>query len=186
MLIANDADVVIEGLAGQYGLPRWLFSELADARGRATPSATFHAGSFPVVLFSPGLGSSRWLASTWATELASHGAIVVALDHPFDAAATRILDGAIAMSGLVATGDATEDNRNAASWTETRAKDLSALLDALVAAKQHNPVLAGADMDRVVVVGHSLGGAAALLAGGTDLRVDGVADIDGMPRFSGE
>jgi predicted dienelactone hydrolase len=40
-----------------------------------------------VVLFSPGLAGVRSQNTAWAQELASHGYVVVALDHPYDSAA---------------------------------------------------------------------------------------------------
>ena len=181
-LLADDAGTTVAGLADQYGLPAWVLAEMRDAHGHATPDATARDGAFPVVLFSPGLTSSRWLASSWATEVASHGTVVVALDHPFDAAAVTTADGVVARSALVATGDAETDDRLAQEWARTRAADLAAVLDALVAAQSGTPALAGADLEHVVAAGHSAGGAAALLLASTDLRVDGVVDIDGMPR----
>ncbi|WP_282944152.1 hypothetical protein [Cellulomonas endometrii] len=181
-LLADDAATTVGGLADQYGLPAWVLAELRDAHGHATPDATPRDGAFPVVLFSPGLTSSRWLSASWAAEVASHGTVVVALDHPFDAAAVRTADGVVARSALVATGDAETDDRLAQEWARTRAADLAALLDALAAAQPATPALAGADLEHVVATGHSAGGAAALLLASTDPRVDGVVDIDGMPR----
>jgi dienelactone hydrolase len=181
-LIADDARTTVDGLARQYGLPGWVLTELRDARGEATPDAPARAGTFPVVLFSPGLSSSRWLASSWATEVASHGAVVVALDHPFDAAAVRTADGTVVTSALAATGDAGTDDRLAEEWTRTRAADLAALLDALTAQQAATPALRGADLEHVIAAGHSAGGASALLLASTDARVDGVVEVDGMPR----
>ena len=40
-----------------------------------------------MVLFSPGLAGVRSQNTAWAQELASHGYVVVALDHPYDSAA---------------------------------------------------------------------------------------------------
>jgi dienelactone hydrolase len=181
-LIADDAGTTVDGLARQYGLPGWVLSELRDARGHATPDAPAREGAFPVVLFSPGLSSSRWLASSWASEVASHGAVVVALDHPFDAAAVTTADGAVVTSALAATGDAETDDQRAEEWVRVRAADLAALLDALAAQQASTPALAAADLEHVVAAGHSAGGASALLLASTDARVDGVVEVDGMPR----
>lgn len=121
-------------------------------------------------------------AASWATDLASHGVMVVALDHPYDAAATVLADGTVARSEVVATGDDDQDNRNAVAWTEIRAHDLTAVIDALTVAQPDMPLLTGVDLSHITVAGHSLGGAAALLHSRTDQRVDGVVDIDGLPR----
>lgn len=74
-------------------------------------------------------------AASWAADLASHGVMVVALDHPYDAAATVLADGTVARSEVVATGDDDQDNRNAVAWTEIRAHDLTAVIDALTVAQ---------------------------------------------------
>ena len=46
-----------------------------------------------MVLFSPGLAGVRSQNTAWAQELASHGYVVVALDHPYDSAAVVLADG---------------------------------------------------------------------------------------------
>ncbi|MFF2493978.1 alpha/beta fold hydrolase [Agromyces sp. NPDC058064] len=181
-MLAKDADTTIFGLADQYGVPSWVLTGLRAARGHAVVDAPPQEGSFPVVLFSPGIGSSRWLASSWAADLASHGVIVVAVDHPYDAAAVSLADGTVARSELIATGDDERDRENADQSARVRADDLSAVLDALVALQPDTPALASADFTRSVVAGHSLGGAAALMAAEADTRFDGVVVVDGMPR----
>ena len=45
-------------------------------------SATAQAGKFPVILFSHGLGGSREGGNRWAAHWASHGFVVVAMQHP--------------------------------------------------------------------------------------------------------
>lgn len=173
-LLADDATVTVDGLASQYGLPSWALQQLRLARGHAASDGPALGGTFPVVFFSPGLGSSRWLAASWAAEIASHGVVVVAVDHPYDAAAVTIADGSVVRSDL-------EDTRLSDQWTQTRTDDFVALLDILTSRQADVPALAGADFSRLVATGHSRGGAAALLFAETDARVDGVVNIDGMP-----
>ncbi len=47
----------------------------------------------PVVLFSPGLGNSRFLYSAMAQSIASYGNIVIAIDHPYGANVVEYSDG---------------------------------------------------------------------------------------------
>ncbi|MEU9480955.1 hypothetical protein [Streptomyces sp. NPDC048191] len=42
-------------------------------------------GRRPVLVYSPGGGDSRTLGTTLAEDLASHGRVVVLVDHPGDA-----------------------------------------------------------------------------------------------------
>src|SRR6185436_13616693 len=52
--------------------------------------------SYPVVLFSPGNGTNIEFYSSLASEIASHGYIVVGLNHPYDVPAVLLSDGSIA------------------------------------------------------------------------------------------
>ncbi len=62
-------------------------------------------GRFPVVLFSPGSGGARTQNTAWAEELASHGYLVAALDHPYDSAAVVLTDGRTIHTKTASTGD---------------------------------------------------------------------------------
>jgi predicted dienelactone hydrolase len=50
---------------------------------------------YPLVLFDPGFGESRLIYGAMARSLASHGYVVVTVDHPFDAPAVQFPDGSI-------------------------------------------------------------------------------------------
>ena len=50
-------------------------------------------GGWPVVLFSPGFGVERELYAGLVEDLASHGYVVVAIDHPHDASIVEFPDG---------------------------------------------------------------------------------------------
>lgn len=111
----------------------------------ATLDAPLAPGRFPVCLISHGAGGSHLLYRGLATHLARAGWIVVCPEAPRD-----------------------NRNDNSLSYTDEsvthRCRHLSATLDALLG---HPQLGAGADPARVTLVGHSLGGCAALaLAGG--------------------
>src|SRR4029078_7139052 len=63
--------------------------------GPATTGAPPAAGRHPVLLLSHGLGSSTALLTAHATDLASHGYVVVGIDHPGDALPVDIGGGRI-------------------------------------------------------------------------------------------
>jgi dienelactone hydrolase len=109
----------------------------------------------------------------WAENLASHGYIVVAVDHPYDSAAVVLEDGTVIRSSLATTGDDETDQRIANELASIRADDLLSTLD------YFETILPSAT---VATAGHSIGGAAAILAAARDPRVDAVVDIDGLPR----
>ncbi|MGW4254980.1 alpha/beta hydrolase family protein [Streptomyces californicus] len=182
-----EARTVSAALADYSGVPGFLLDGLPRARTHAVPGAPVaeDGGPFPVVLFSPGLGGVRTQNTAWAEELASHGYVVAAVDHPYDAAAVVLSDGRILRTRVTATGDPAKDEALAVGWTRTRAADLRAVLSRLERAGSggaDGPLAGRLDTGRVAVAGHSIGGAAALVAAREDARFDAVVDLDGYPH----
>ncbi|MBB1153838.1 dienelactone hydrolase family protein [Amycolatopsis sp. DR6-1] len=179
----DEARTVSEALARGVGLPGFLLDGIPRARTHAIPDAPVAAegGRFPVVLFSPGSSGVRTQNTAWAEELASHGYVVAALDHPYDSAAVVLSDGRTITSATVSAGDRAEDERLAADWTAIRAADLSFALTRL-AGLVADPLTGRLDTGRVAATGHSMGGAAALQAARRDHRFDAVIDLDGYPH----
>src|SRR5207247_2561409 len=68
-----------------------LESVKLDATADAAPLA--RKRGWPVVLFSPGFGVERELYAGLVEDLASHGYVVVAIDHPHDASIVQFPDG---------------------------------------------------------------------------------------------
>ncbi|MEV6934153.1 dienelactone hydrolase family protein [Streptomyces sp. NPDC051132] len=176
-----------DGNVRYLGLPGFL----VDGVPRAYTHAVFDApvagggGRFPVVLFSPGSGGVRTQNTAWAEELASHGYVVAALDHPYDSAAVVLADGRTIRSRTTSSGDRDEDGRLAARWTAVRAADLRFVLTRLEHPGRDGaagPLAGRLDTGRVAVTGHSMGGAAALQAARQDRRFDAVIDLDGYPH----
>ncbi|MFF4364651.1 alpha/beta hydrolase family protein [Streptomyces sp. NPDC001594] len=211
---AEEARTVSESLARGVGLPGFLIDGVPRARSRAVFDAPVAdgGGRFPVVLFSPGSSGVRTQNTAWAEELASHGYVVAALDHPYDSAAVVLSDGRTVTTATRSSGDADEDAKLAAGWTAIRAADLGFVLTRLTAltgqdgqAQQGGQVAQGSqvalggqpgqgpdgtadpltgrlDTGRVAVAGHSMGGAAALQAARQDPRFAAVVDLDGFPH----
>ncbi|MFE7487559.1 alpha/beta hydrolase family protein [Kitasatospora sp. NPDC057541] len=183
----EEARTVAGALASYAGLPGFLMDGVPRARTHAVPDAPVARGGarFPVVLFSPGLGGVRTQNTAWAEELAANGYLVAALDHPYDSAAVVLADGRTIRTEVAATGDDTEDNRRAAETAGIRAADLGFVLTQLGRldrGETGDPLTGRLDTARAAVTGHSLGGAAALLAARQDARFAAVIDLDGYPR----
>ncbi|WP_405759138.1 alpha/beta hydrolase family protein [Streptomyces sp. NBC_00073] len=187
----HEARVVSGALANYAGLPAMLLDGLPRARTHAVYDAAVAgdgAGDgerFPVVLFSPGLGGVRTQNTAWAQELASHGYVVVGLDHPYDSAAVVLADGRTVRTEVSATGDDAEDEKRAAGWTAVRAADLRfvrAQLGRVQSGEIAGPLAGHLDTGRVAAAGHSLGGGAALQAARQDPGFAAVIDLDGFPH----
>ncbi|WP_224282563.1 hypothetical protein [Streptomyces sp. LS1784] len=183
----QEARTVSEALARGVGLPGFLVDGVPRARSRAVFDAPVAGGGerFPVVLFSPGSGGVRTQNTAWAEELASHGYVVAALDHPYDSAAVVLADGRTITTETASTGDPAKDEELAAGWTAVRAADLGFVLtrlDGLDRGEGADPLTGRLDTGRAAVTGHSMGGAAALQAARQDRRFDAVIDLDGYPH----
>ncbi|KAK4888694.1 hypothetical protein LTR27_012433 [Elasticomyces elasticus] len=128
---------------------------------------------FPLVLFSPGA-----IAQT----VASHGYIVVTIDHPYDAAIVQFPDGRLVL------GSTQLNSSDLPMMVKTRAKDVSFVLDELEAVDVVRRLLpqyhssSRLDTRQVAMWGHSLGGAATASAMAIDKRIVGGLNLDG-PMF---
>lgn len=142
------------GLVGfrQLGLS-FLLAHLATASSGAQLEATPDAGArFPLLVYSHGFGGNMDMATYLMRQIASHGAVVVALDHTDGTASTtRLADGTdLTFSPRMMSGEAQLERRAAE----------------LIAASQPNalPDDIPVDPSRVFLGGHSYGGPACLLA----------------------
>ena len=126
-------------------------------------------GRFPVVLYSPGLGTSRTFGTEQVEELVSHGYVVVTVDHTGEAP-TEFPGGRIATAAMPSADD-TEVYRTA---IRTRTEDLGFVLDQL----ERLP-LGFLDLKHVGVLGFSAGGFAGAQLMLTDRRVDAGVNLDG-------
>ena len=132
---------------------------------------------FPVVVFSPALGTTRLFYNAIAQAVASAGYIVVSIDHPYDAEFLEFPDGSIVTAGNITDALVPLD-------VNTRARDVSFVLDQLSTKAGVAPLLpgtgsAGLRTRRVAMFGHSVGGAAAAEAMRLDCRVVAGANLDG-------
>ncbi|GAA0478877.1 alpha/beta hydrolase [Streptomyces sp. NPDC046215] len=147
----------------------------------------------PVLLYSPGGGDPRTLGTGTAEELASHGYVVVTIDHPGDAGEVDF-PGATAYREKVRQTVFRGDPRPHADFfrtaIETRVADTRFVLDRLESlAAGRNPDAAGRalpkhlgralDLRRVGAYGHSAGGTTVAAALYEDRRIDAAVTMEG-------
>jgi dienelactone hydrolase len=143
-------------------------------------------GSFPVLLFSPAWGGRRTQNTYLVEELASHGYVVAAMDHPGNSGPTAYQDGHVAQP---ATGDAMDFatlslgqiDAEGAKEVERETADEIGVLDALVGMNQDAASVFHQRLDttRVGALGHSFGGAVGAEAAIEDGRIKAALDLDG-------
>jgi dienelactone hydrolase len=146
--------------------PAWVdsaFDRLPYFVSHAWPEASCDTdgGPHPVVLFSHGLGAYRYQAAERAEDFASHGYVVVGVDH-FDAFRPVFDDGRVVSS---------PESGTTSRGIEDRVRDLSLVLDKFEQWNLADPLFASAlDLDRVAVMGFSWGGGTAVELCGLDAR----------------
>ena len=157
-------------LASSAGVrPALLESVALDARADAVPST--RRGGWPVVLFSPGFGVERELYAGLVEDLASHGFVVVAIDHPHDASIVQFPDGRVVRPRA---------QMDMAEALSVRVADTRFVLAELARLDRTRMFAGRLDLEHVGMFGHSLGGAAAASAMLVDSRIDAGADLDGV------
>lgn len=178
--------------ASALGLPADS-TALDEVRVPARAGAPARGGAHPVLLFSPGHLASRAINTTLVTDLASHGYVVVTIDHTHES----IVDfpGGRVAPRLVRLPDPEspefeqqiiEFNRDTIA---ARVADTGTVLDALArlaggtnpdAERRRLPSGLGdaLDLSRVGMFGHSAGGATTAEAMYADDRVDAGAVVD--------
>jgi pimeloyl-ACP methyl ester carboxylesterase len=143
--------------------------------------------TYPVLVLSPS-GFPPLLLAAIAEELASHGYIVVGVNHTYETAVTVFADGRVvpmnpaAVAGVLGpqTGPYQERFRQRAAVCDYKAADLASVPDRLEQLPRDATMLAGRlDLDRLAGFGHSFGGDAALQWCRNDPRCSAAANLDG-------
>ncbi|OQE41964.1 hypothetical protein PENCOP_c004G05909 [Penicillium coprophilum] len=161
-----------------FGIPPGTFESFhIQTQTQQQPPPFKSHRNYPVVLFSPALATSRLMYTLLLQEIASNGFAVVSVDHPYDADIVEYPDG---RTVLGIPQDIVTESVN------VRVKDMLFLLDqmhdekvikTLFPLSQGNPHLLS--LDRVTILGHSLGGATAAQAILVDNRFVGGINLDG-------
>jgi len=155
------------------------------SRWNAPVAAT--PGPLRVLLFSPRWRGERTQNTIAFEELASHGYVIAAVDHPLNAERMELADGTVIYGSEQLQGpqgtQATAQQQ-ISYWNQKLdvwATDMRATLDKLSAMNgdPHDPLHARLDTQHVGAWGHSFGGAAALRLCGLDPRVVAAVNLDG-------
>lgn len=185
----TNADVFAPAIANFIRMPDYFLDHLALVDIPAYQNAKLANAEkpFPIILFSHGWKGFNAQNSGQALELASHGYVVIGLQHTYGAITTVFADGTVAPNNPNAL-PADEDDPNyeviARKLVDQWAGDMSFVLDQLHGAENE----AGSffdqrvDFSRIGVYGHSTGGGAAIQFCGTDPRCAAVLGMDPFMR----
>jgi predicted dienelactone hydrolase len=185
----TNADVFAPAIANFIRMPDYFLDHLALVDIPAYQNANFAQADkpFPIILFSHGWKGFNAQNSGQALELASHGYIVVGIQHTYGAITTVFEDGTIAPNNPNAL-PADEDDPNyeiiARKLVDQWAGDMSHVLDQFISSESEAGKFLDqhVDFSRIGVYGHSTGGGAAIQFCGTDPRCKAVLGMDPFMR----
>lgn len=178
---------ILRHMAANYGLPGFTLQHLKYVSSHTYSGTEVSSAqiSYPLILANPGFGSSRFLHTAQAENLASHGYIVAVIDHTYNTFATEFPDGRITTSSTNDLFSPDHDYRTESGNRDKLGKvltdDVTFTLDQfeLIQSGQIPSHLKGRiDLGHVGVFGHSIGGATAYDAA-YDPRIAVGIDLDG-------
>ena len=173
---------LIESFTAFYGMPDFIFDHLNLVKTNSKESLQLsdQEQSYPVVLFSHGAGTTMEVQTSHSEDLASHGYIVVAIDHTYVSAAT------VFPNKMVSHEEATTDFKvpePAEIITQIMADDSKFVIEKLGELNDGklNTLFQGRiNLDQIGAIGHSVGGAVAYNLAINDSRVKAAIDLDGV------
>ncbi|OCA84082.1 acetylhydrolase [Bacillus sp. FJAT-27225] len=153
--------------------------------------------TYPLLVFSHGATGVKSSNTSTYKELASHGYVVVSIDHPYHSFFTRSEDGAVAtidsdyqreISNLNAEKEVYSReklNELIQKWMKLRTDDMNFVIDTVLekAKNDSDSVYQYINTDKIGVFGHSMGGAASVKLGRERNDIGAVVNID-APFFS--
>ena len=166
-------------------------SHFALVKSHSILTAKFARNSvrFPLLLYTPSWSGIRTESTAFVEELASHGYVVVGIDHPYSSNAVALPDGTIARRKFLGDEDYSSPAgfeffiKTADEQIDIRAKDARFVLDTLeqLDAKDPTGLLTGRlDLARVGIFGSSLGGGTSAEVCSVDRRFRAGVDLGGM------
>ena len=183
------AEIFAPAIAKYIRMPSFFLDHLTLVRTPAyQESKIAHVEEgYPVILFSHGWNGFNTQNTGQAIQLASHGYVVVGVQHTYGAVITVFDDGTIARnnpSALPSGAPDAEYEAAARKLVDQWAGDLGYALDFLGEQGDHSesPFYKSLDLSRVGVYGHSTGGGAAIQFCGTDTRCKALLGMDPFMR----
>ena len=171
-------------ISEQINVSKMLITSIKDVQSNSYLNAKLYTSDkkFPLIIFSHGLGGMRMQNTIQMETLASEGYLVVAIDHAYDANITLFEDGSAANFRSGAEGDLTVQE----FWDlripqlNTRSEDVIFLLDEIELLIEMGDLFwRSINMDHIGIMGHSFGGATAIISSAKDDRLDACIALDG-------
>jgi predicted dienelactone hydrolase len=168
-------------------IPSGLFSHLGLVKthaSQAAPMATM-AAPYPTIIYTPSWSGFKTDNTFQTQELASHGYIVIGLEHACSVPIAIYPSGRVIRSNLAAdytSSDAAMAKflNVARSQLDLRTQDVRFILDRLPELNTHQLLKGNLNLDKIGIFGHSFGGAVAAQACSIDARLKAGLNMDGL------
>jgi len=186
----DNAEIVAPAIATYIDMPSFFLDHLKLVKIPAfkdSKVAQTNQG-FPIILFSHGWNGFNAQNTGQALQLASHGFVVIGVQHTYGAVITVFPDGTVSPNNPNAlppdTTPQDEYEVTAQKLVNQWSGDLGFTLDFMQAQDKDStsPFFGALDLARVGVYGHSTGGGAAIQFCGTDPRCKAVLGQDPFIR----
>ena len=187
-LYIDNGNIRIKALADQFEYNPSLFRKLVNIETNSIKEAVpYNSGSYPLIIFSHGLGGNRTQNTIMIEELVSNGYVVIAVEHAYDANVSIFDNGDIAdyRSGINYNRRHTEKLTPQEFWDirepqlKTRAADVSFLIDEIEEGRFPEKITQIINLDKIGIFGHSFGGATSIFSSYSDHRIDACVNLDG-------
>lgn len=186
MLFDPDAaQSTMDNFARMTKLPAWLFSGIRFLKTHSQKNVSLaeNQKNYPVIIFSHG-GGPMIQHYTWLLEmLASHGFVVVGINHPYVANTVRFPDNRVIESIMARKKKFFKNRESYEVWraeqVETHAQDVSfAITKIEELAAGGDEFWRKVDMTRIGKLGQSFGGAVSVRATRKDKRITCGVNMD--------
>lgn len=172
---------LIHAFAEFYNLPSFAFDHLLLVKTHARDDLKLSdkEPNYPVILFSHGAGATMEVETSQSQDLASHGYIVVAVDHPYVSSVTVFPNHMVTAREATTNFDTPEP---ADPITQIMADDIKFVIQKLADLNNGSitPNFKGKlNLDEIGIIGHSVGGAVAYNLAINENKVKAAINLDG-------
>jgi Platelet-activating factor acetylhydrolase, isoform II len=168
-----------------YKLIFWLLRRVATSPASINAMPIDCPDGLPIILFSPGFGGINYLGTFYALEFASHGFIVIGINHPKSNVGTMCTDGSqLKFESFDPSifNEPAKLEQYMGKVMQAQAQNISTIVDKVI----YLDSVPGSlfyhriNVSKIFAAGHSIGGAASFVACGQDRRILKAVDLDGV------
>jgi len=170
-------DMVSQG----FGIPKYLMQNISNIKANSWSGIDPVDKKFPVLIFSHGHGGLKIQNTTQMEEMASHGYVIFACDHAYDAGVSIFPGERVIFNKTnIPEGYSEEEKwRLRRVQLDYRAADIQFMLDEMARGNFLSEALKNSlDLEHIGLFGHSFGGGTSIVVASTDDRIDACFGLD--------